>query len=232
MGGHRKPGEAAQDNERFTYDIHPVPLANTAECITEWGEQLSCQEKISLWNQAAIFFTEEHLNCFVKNGDKILCQVHDDLARAGMVPVLPQVDALPGSQQQFAPLEWHADLGCSQGGLDMRGHVVRPLQSVRIKRVILRNQSIQPALQVKPGAVVIVFLYQQTGGCVPDKQCAQPFPHATGGHHGCDVACNGVQTLAAHCDGYTFDHKGMFALRMGYDNGPHGKHRVSTRCSQ
>lgn len=97
----------------------------------------------------------------------------------------------------------------------MRGHVVRPLQSVRTKRVILRNQSIQLALQVKPGAVVIVFPYQQTGGCVSDKQCAQAFLHATRGDHGGDVACNGVQTLAAHCYRYAFNHKGMFALRDG-----------------
>ena len=98
--------------------------------------------------------------------------MHDDFTSTGMVPVLPQVDALPCAQQQFTCLKWHAELGRGQGALDVSGHVIWPLQGVRVQRVVLGHQSIQPLFQVHPRAVVVVFLNQEARGGVADKQCA------------------------------------------------------------
>ena len=78
----------------------------------------------------------------------------------------------------------------------MGGHVISALQGMGVDRVILRYQSIEPVLQVDPGAVVIVFLDQQAGGSVLDKKVA----HAVGDRGAADSVAHRrrdvVETLA------------------------------------
>lgn len=82
----------------------------------------------------------------------------------------------------------------------MRGHVIRPLQCVGIERVVFRHESVQPVLQVDPGAGIVVFLNEQTGRRVANEQGAKPFVSATAADNIAHGTGKGMQALTADTD--------------------------------
>lgn len=100
-------------------------------------------------------------------------QVDNEFPITTVMSVLPQEDALPGSQQQPASIKRDRQLGRRQGALDMRRHVVRTFKRVGVEWIALRHQSIQPVLQVIAYVGITVFLYQQTCRCVTNEEGAK-----------------------------------------------------------
>ena len=74
--------------------------------------------------------------------------------------------------------------------------------------------AVQPVLQIHPGTVVVVLLYQEAGGGVLNKQGAKPFAQSAFRHRFADIAGKSVQTLPACRYLYGRDHdEGTILIR-------------------
>ncbi len=62
--------------------------------------------------------------------------------------MLKEVNSLPRSQGHSPVLDRHRQLRESQGGADMSGHIVRPLDAMAIQRFVLRRETIEKDVQV------------------------------------------------------------------------------------
>ena len=95
-----------------------------------------------------------------------------------MVPMFPQVDALPGAQQQFACLKWHADLGRGQSAFDVSGHVIRPLINMRKHRVSVRGLPLHERFQIVSHRRIRIFAKHQRGTGVSYEDMTHPNRHS------------------------------------------------------
>ena len=144
----------------------------------------------------------------------LLRDVDHDLARPSMAAVLPQEDALPGTQSE-APLEDRNGEGRGgQGGLDVRGHVVRPFFGVGVESVAFGNQPIEPVLEVGGGFRSRVLLDGQAGRGMTDEQCCKTFLDTGSRDRLGDFAGDFEQALSGRLDGEAFDHAGILR-RLG-----------------
>ena len=80
-----------------------------------------------------------------------------DLTGVRGIAVLDEIDGLPGAQHGLASGHRHAEAGCRQHGLDVRGHVVGPLDAVVIARAP-RRQPLQRLAQVAQHVGIGVLL--------------------------------------------------------------------------
>ena len=79
------------------------------------------------------------------------------------------INPLPGSQDKPAVLKWNSELGLRQGGLDVRGHVVRSLAGMAI-RTMLGSYAREKIVQIQAYVGIGIFLDGKRGGCVAYKQ--------------------------------------------------------------
>ena len=89
------------------------------------------------------------------------------------MPMLPQVDPLPRPECESALDEGDRQRRRRDRRADVGGHVVRTFERVRVVRVAFRDVSIDPLLQVVPGARVRVLLDRQAGRRMLDHDRAQ-----------------------------------------------------------
>ena len=105
--------------------------------------------------------------------------MHHHFTRPCMVPMFPEEYPLPGTQHKFSLLKGYAQMGSSECGLNMSGHIVAPFQGVGIKRVGFWHKAIQPVLKINTSTLIVVFLDQEAGGSMANKQRTQTFKLAT-----------------------------------------------------
>ena len=84
--------------------------------------------------------------------------------------VFPNVDALPGAEDQSAVGDGDAQVHGRQRGADVRGHVVITFASVPEKRVAIGCEAGEEAFQVTAHFRIGIFLNEQRGGGVPEVQ--------------------------------------------------------------
>jgi len=87
----------------------------------------------------------------------------------GTVAVLPDIDALPGSQNRSSPGNWNRELCLGERRADVRGHIVRPFRGMAVEPLIFRNQPPEELLQVMDDVWIGVFLDHQGCRGVLDK---------------------------------------------------------------
>jgi len=91
--------------------------------------------------------------------------------------MLKQVNTLPCAERQRAVMHRNTERGRQKSGLDMGGHIIRALISMseighfRVRRG--RHESVEKGLQVGLYLGVRVFLNEQAGGGVADKEREQ-----------------------------------------------------------
>lgn len=122
----------------------------------------------------------------------------DDFTAARMISVLPQVNALPGAQHQLSLLYGDAQLGRRQCRLDMGGHIIGPLQCVRVEGVAFRYQPVEPVLQIDARTVIVILLDQQARRGMLDEQGAQPLVGFTARYGLTHRFGDAVQALPGH----------------------------------
>src|SRR4051794_5660868 len=85
-------------------------------------------------------------------------QGHNDAAGAAVIPVLAEVDALPGAEGELAVPDGHRERVAGERALDVGGHVVGPLEGVGPVGGVLRNGLVEPGAEVAShvGAGVLV----------------------------------------------------------------------------
>lgn len=122
------------------------------------------------------------------------------------MPVFPEIDTLPGSQHEL-PFEYRdRQTGRGKGGFDMCRHVICAFEGMGVMRIVFRHQTIQPGLEIMAGGRVGIFLNQQAGRGMPDKQRTQTFAQAGSFDDLFDLPCNGMQALSVDIDVNRFDH--------------------------
>ena len=88
-------------------------------------------------------------------------QMQDDLPGMRAASMLEQVNALPGTQHQFAITNRYRNLHQRQGAANVRRHVVFAFHDVPIERPILSDQPPKEGLQIAPHVGVGVLLNDQ-----------------------------------------------------------------------
>jgi hypothetical protein len=102
--------------------------------------------------------------------------MHHYTASLPVSTVLKDINTLPCPQAGAALLKRNRELGLSQGGLDMRGHVVGPLSGVAIW-AIERCDATEKILQIVTDIRVCIFLNGERCRGMLDKQSEQAFSH-------------------------------------------------------
>src|SRR5260370_38685707 len=67
-------------------------------------------------------------------------QMQHDAPPVGPLAMLEKIHALPCAEPQLPVMDRNAELGLSQRGADVRGHVIRTLGRMAIQRRIFRHQ--------------------------------------------------------------------------------------------
>jgi hypothetical protein len=98
----------------------------------------------------------------------------DQRARAAVVAVLAEVDALPGAERETAVADRQRQGRPQQRRLDVGGHVVVALESVGPVRGPFGNRAIEPGLEVMPHFRRGVLAQGQRGRGVLDQQMQDP----------------------------------------------------------
>src|SRR5258706_3215413 len=97
---------------------------------------------------------------------------HHLAARAAMA-MFPKIHALPGTERELALAHRNRERGRGERGLDVAWHVVRPLGVVRIERIALGHEAVQPALEVALRRRIRVLLDHEARRGVPHENRAQ-----------------------------------------------------------
>lgn len=84
-----------------------------------------------------------------------------------------QVDSLPGSQAKFSATDRDRDRTAKHRCLDVRGHVIRPLARVNIRK-IFRGNRVKRRFQVSGHIGVGIFVDGQRCRGVLDENMEQP----------------------------------------------------------
>ena len=122
--------------------------------------------------------------------------MHHDPARPAAVPVLPEIDALPGPERKPPAGHGNDKMRRGQGLLDMPLHVIRTFVAMGVKRIVFRRQAIQPLLKIAPDRRIGVLLDQQARRGVLHEQRAQSFLHAGFAHQRLQALGEFMQALA------------------------------------
>src|SRR5215831_7678198 len=85
-------------------------------------------------------------------------QVKQDGPSVGGGTVLKNIDALPCSEAETALLHGNRELRQGEGGTDMCGHIVRPLDGVAVEAVVLGHEAAEEDVQVVDHVRVGVLL--------------------------------------------------------------------------
>ncbi len=99
--------------------------------------------------------------------------VNHQLADVAALPVLPEVDSLPGSQHESPSGNGNLFRGLGQGRADVGRHVVRALSVVDVAPAVFWYELGKEIFQIPQHVGVGVFLDQQAGRGVAQKQGAQ-----------------------------------------------------------
>lgn len=100
-------------------------------------------------------------------------QGYDDDTAAGMIPVLTQVDTLPGASIQTAAIDGNRNVRSYGDVLDMCRHVIGTLKHMLVVACIFRDIGIKVAFYIQPDIRVSILVDAQRGGCMLDEQVAQ-----------------------------------------------------------
>lgn len=87
----------------------------------------------------------------------------------GLTPMLESEDSLPCPQRHPPPVDGDHLGRTGQSHADVAWHVIRPFVSVDEIRIILRDQAIEPSLEITPCAWVGVFHEDQTRAGVAEE---------------------------------------------------------------
>ncbi len=68
--------------------------------------------------------------------------MHHHLAPARLVPMLPQINALPGPERQATIDDGDTEANRRQRRFDVGRHIVGAFERVLVQRVILRHQAV------------------------------------------------------------------------------------------
>jgi hypothetical protein len=99
--------------------------------------------------------------------------VNRQLADVATLPMFPDVDSLPSTQQQSPLGNGNLFRGLSQGSADMGRHVVRALSVVDIAPAVLWYELGKEVFQIPQHVRVSVFLNEQARRSVAQKQGAK-----------------------------------------------------------
>ena len=100
--------------------------------------------------------------------------MHCQLTPVVVIAMFEYINPLPCSQHKTAALNRNDKLGLSQGGLDVRGHVVGPLAGMPI-RTIPGCDTGEKIVQITAYIGIGIFLDGERGGSVTHKQGKQAF---------------------------------------------------------
>ena len=85
----------------------------------------------------------------------------NDAASTGAVSMLPQIDALPDSQQQLSGGQRHADAGAENRCFQMSRHIIGTLQNMAVIACIFRHRMVEMGFKVKTDACVGILVNGQ-----------------------------------------------------------------------
>ena len=132
--------------------------------------------------------------------------MYQDMSAAAPPPVLPEENALPGTEPQMAPNDGDRDARRSQRRLDVRRHVIGAFRNMRKEGVVFLHETIEPVLQVATGGGVRILLNNETRRGVLHHHGAEPVAHTGLSHRGLDLVGDLVQALATRGNGNTLNH--------------------------
>ena len=103
-----------------------------------------------------------------------------------LIAMFEQVQTLPGSQPHPPGNDRDADRGLVQGGLDMRGHIVRPFhrvpQPVHRGVIARRHKAAEEFIEITPDVRIGIFLDGQRRARVLDEKCKEAGGDTALGH--------------------------------------------------
>jgi len=82
-------------------------------------------------------------------------------ALVGLIPVLEDINTLPGAEIGLAICDGNREMHRGQRGFDVGWHIVRPLEAVLIKSVIFRHQLLEKALKIHAYRWIRILLNDQ-----------------------------------------------------------------------
>ena len=85
-------------------------------------------------------------------------QTENQIASIAGIAMLPQENALPGTQRELAVNDGYREVGLRQTGLDMRGHIVWSFIVMGIQRRIFRYQLLNERLHIIKHFGICIFL--------------------------------------------------------------------------
>lgn len=119
-------------------------------------------------------------------------------------PVLPQVQPLPGAEAELATDHGNLLRRPSHRAAQVRGHVVGPLEGMRVAAVALRREAGEPCLEVVTSGGIGVLLDHEGAARVSHEDVAQAGLDPTSSHEVRDGACDFDQPLTRCVDGQDF----------------------------
>ena len=75
-------------------------------------------------------------------------EVHNHPTTVRRLPMLPNVDALPGAEDKFAARDWDAQVDSRERSADVRGHVIVAFRRVDEHRVAIGHEMIEKRVKV------------------------------------------------------------------------------------
>lgn len=136
-------------------------------------------------------------------GGSVPDEVQDDLSTVRAYPVFEEVDALPGSQGEFAFDERDRQLHLGEGCLQMSRHVVRAFGVMPVGTGLgpgLGREAIEEGLEVGAHGRIGVLLDQKRRGGVPAEDGEETGVHRLLAHPLVDGGRAFVEPLAPGCD--------------------------------
>jgi len=121
--------------------------------------------------------------------------MNHELSPVVAMTVFPEKYPLPGPQGQLATDHGDGEAAGGEGRLDMGGHVIRSFHRMGVQGIAFLDQSAKPVLQIVPGSGVGIFLNDQTGGGVLEKNSAQAFRYRRLPNTGSDFGGDLVEPL-------------------------------------
>src|SRR5262245_44259369 len=91
--------------------------------------------------------------------------------------------------------------------LNMRGHIVGAFRGMRVERILLLDQTIQPRLQISLGRRICILLNEKTGRSMLHKNVANPLSCPRFANNRLYLRRDFVKALVRGVNGDAFDHE-------------------------
>ena len=127
-------------------------------------------------------------------------QLQNDIAGVGTSAVFEDIEALPSPERERTVDYGNRERRTSEGGADMRGHVIWTFGGVTEPFAVFRNKLFEEIAQVEGNVGIGILLDDERAGCVLDEESQETVANGLFSQPVFGGTGEGIESFAASAD--------------------------------